>query len=771
MVAERGGGGDGPHVLEDRHSAIPSRALGGGWGYSSAMPNTRISITVRLEGGGAPPSELTGYLFDARGALIASAPLRDGSLDFDAPAESLARARVFVAPEAAAGAAPTVESMRRLAAYEPALRLQPGRVELLIPSDVFGRWPLCLCRVPGRVVRPIEIRGEVHEMPVCHARVHLCEVDPRPLIFRRIPDRELIRLRDELLRLVDPPVIRRPPLPDPPRLGVDPRLAPRLVAPRAEVRVGFAAPEAAEAIPFAGVMPLSLSAEDRRALAEVPALPAEFRLAQPVRDALAAPTPAAIRDALELHADALMPVLARWPWIWPFLRCDEIAVVETDERGRFEARFFYPCKGDQPDIYVWVEYCIGGAWTTVHRPPMAWSTRWNYACGSEITVRVTDPRVPWCGDAQTLPGTEIGVITIGNAINVRQIDRATGLAPGGRPFGGSLEPTVWFGENLGSIATHYRWSYRPIQADGTPLGPWSVADDRDVGRHYGVITALGTLVFKSYKLGPDEAVPSDILYKIPPKSPPAGSWAPQVNARANTASAYFITGTPSELKRVPDGLYELKLELFKVTSGPGGAVTVTQVSGLDFRVPPAATPAPFPTEVDLPMQAAPAEYLVKDGGGKVTGFCLRVRVDNNRCTAEIHATEVPGSTQECGFITYPPVVGAAATLRFRAAHENNFATFSFSVVRGRCGVPGVGASGPVGSSPEDGYVLDSGGVYGRAVPIVTLMSPLPPWCPERCTRAAFAEHLHVNATATDGWGELDYLDGHAVAAFALAPIA
>lgn len=733
----------------------------------AAMPNSRITLNLKLEGGAAAPPELTGYLFDARDKLIGSAPLREGRLDFDVPSESLARARVFVAPAADPAAAPTVESMRRLGAYEPALRLVPGRaVELAIPADILRRWPLCLCRVPGKVVRAVEIHGEIHEMPVCHARVHVCEVDPVPLIFRRIPDLQILRLRDELIKLAEPPIIRRPPLPDPPpfRLARVPTLSPA-------VRVGFTAPEAVEAVPFAAVMPMNLSAVDRVALAEMPALPAEFRLAAPVRDALAVATPAAIRDALELHVDTVMPILCRWPWIWPFLRYDEIAVVETDDRGRFEAKFLYPCKGDQPDVYLWVEFCIGGAWTPVYKPPVACSTRWNYACGTEVTVRVTDPRVPWCGDTQTLPGTEIGVLTIGNAINVRQIDKTTGIGPGGRPFGGSLEPTVWFGENLHTIATHYRWSYRPIAADGSPLGGWSVADDRDVGRHYGVITPDGHLIFKTFKLGPDEAVPTDILYKIPPKNPPAGSWAPQVNARANTASAYWITGSPSELKRVPDGLYEFKLEFFKVTTAPGGAVSVAQVSGLDFRVPPAATAAPFPTDTDLPMQAAPADYLVKDSHGKVVAFTLRLRVDNNRCEAVIYPTAVPGSTQECGFITYPAVPGAAATLRFKAAHLNNFATFAFSVIRGTCGVPGVGADGRVGSSPEDGYVLDAAGVYGRAIPIASLMNPIPPGCPERCSRAAFAEHLYVNAMATDGWSELDYLDAHAVAAFALAPIA
>jgi hypothetical protein len=39
-----------------------------------------------------------------------------------------------------------------------------------------------------------------------------------------------------------------------------------------------------------------------------------------------------------------------------------------------------------------------------------------------------------------------------------------------------------------------------------------------------------------------------------------------------------------------------------------------------------------------------------------------------------------------------------------------------------------------------------------------------------CTKGAFAEVLHVDALATDGWGNLDYLDRDGVpTAFALEP--
>ncbi|MDD1617772.1 MAG: hypothetical protein LUQ28_15145 [Methylococcaceae bacterium] len=39
-----------------------------------------------------------------------------------------------------------------------------------------------------------------------------------------------------------------------------------------------------------------------------------------------------------------------------------------------------------------------------------------------------------------------------------------------------------------------------------------------------------------------------------------------------------------------------------------------------------------------------------------------------------------------------------------------------------------------------------------------------------CRKAAFAENLHVDALATDGWSTLDYLDDDATpVAFALEP--
>lgn len=722
------------------------------------MPNANIVFAVSFDGAPEEPIELLGYVFDGRNKLIASAPVREGKAAFDLEPERLARARLFLAPKSAnLPAVPTIDILKRAGAYEPALRLSPETRSYMVPpilADLWRRWILCICRVPGRVVRPIEIAGHLQDLPVYHARVHLCEVDRIPILLSRIPDPILLRIREELLAVW-------PPLP-----GPHPELR-QPIGPRLSLGA-FSQPESMNRLAGLELTPERLNemadaqpdlvADAVRASAAVPAeLPAN------VRAAIATASAAALREAFERHFEVLLPYFCIMPRLWPFLRTQEVFTALTDEHGRFEARIPYPCRGDQPDLYVWVEYCIGGAWTAVYKPPVACSTRWNHPSGKEIIVRVRDPRVPWYGDQPHMPASQIGVITIGNGISVSQIG-SDGLAPGGRPFGGSLEPTVWFGPGLlASGVSHYRFSYRRLSDAGAPLEDWHACDGF-VGRHYAVVTPDDHLIFKVFKVGPDETAPADTLYKIPPTNPPSGGWAPQVNARSNTASAYLVSGTPAG-RQIPDGLYQLKLELFRVTGA-----ALTQATGLDFRVPPPTMNAPFAPEVEVPFVAAPEANLIRDGAGHVTAYTMRLRVDNSACTAGIYAVTVPGSTQECGFVAYPLPTGAAM-LRFLATHPRGCADFDFTVWRGGCEVGTAAAHGKSGTSPANGYTLDSTATYSRAFPIDTLLAPLAgsPACAQVCKRAAFAQHLHVYARATDGWNRLDYLDAHAVSAFALAP--
>jgi len=178
-----------------------------------------------------------------------------------------------------------------------------------------------------------------------------------------------------------------------------------------------------------------------------------------------------------------------------------MAMVTVDEQGRFDTTIWYRCFLDQPDLYFWVEYFINGVWTTVYRPSIGCHTYWNYACGSEVIIRVTDPRVLPCSPAPDLPGRQVAIMSIGNAVSMFEIQGSAagaseGLTTAGEPFGGVLEPHVSFSRSalIGSGITHYRWSYKRLTlSDGiTTLSDTWHAMDRQVIRHFRVIDPATT---------------------------------------------------------------------------------------------------------------------------------------------------------------------------------------------------------------------------------------------------------------------------------------
>ena len=204
------------------------------------------------------------------------------------------------------------------------------------------------------------------------------------------------------------------------------------------------------------------------------ATPKVLALTARTKTVLASQSVDIVRQALVANIQLIHPFICYWSWLWPFLRCDEVAVVLTDKQGAFQANVWYLCNGDHPDLYFWVEYQIGSAWTTVYRPSMHCTTHWNYECGTELTIPISDPRVPWYSDPTPVPGKQVAILSIGHDVSMAEIKRNSaglqeGLTNANEPFGGSLEPTVWFGDAIvtGGI-THYRWSYRRMtKADGT----------------------------------------------------------------------------------------------------------------------------------------------------------------------------------------------------------------------------------------------------------------------------------------------------------------
>src|SRR5829696_1790907 len=176
-----------------------------------------LQFIISFEDQPEKPIDLVAYAFDRSGELIAAEPVKEGRVSFKLDERQLKRARIFFAPAPEGGREhkPMIEDMERLRAYEPVWEFDPQRriYELLpIPHEIWKWWWLCICRVRGQVVRPITISGTTHELPVCHARVHICEVDALPRLILRLPDDIIRRIRDELLIEVRRPW---PPIPDP----------------------------------------------------------------------------------------------------------------------------------------------------------------------------------------------------------------------------------------------------------------------------------------------------------------------------------------------------------------------------------------------------------------------------------------------------------------------------------------------------------------------------------------------------------------------------
>ncbi|MDB5868320.1 MAG: hypothetical protein JWP96_652, partial [Polaromonas sp.] len=557
---------------------------------------------------------LAAYLFDARGELIQRVDVRDGQLELPLPNGEIGRMQVFIAPahEKLDTAKPTPAMLERLGAYQPVLQAGGQLIERIdIPASLINLWPLCFCWVRGRVVRHSDNRA------VCNARVHICEVDRLPWLIAKLPERDVLRLRDDLLDIIrNPPLPRPHPIPDPgpgpdpfaqfpgttplnlnrPTLRFDPD-----ASPMGDVRSQLGRPG-----DRVSLNPQPLPPREQRAGLNPQPIPPGHQLQLPLElhARLLSPSSLVVRNALALNWKLLIPWLCHWPhWWWRF-RCDEAAVVTTDNQGRFETTVFYRCGGDHPDLYFWVEYDFGSGFEIVHHPQIACNTYWNYVCGSEVTVRVTDPRVPGCEEEPDLPGRQVVVLSIGPNVAVRELQTSgtpatEGLSSAGEPFGASLEPRVDFSrtELIGSGIPYYRWSYRrlsgpdgsaaTVDASSVPLNTWAVMA-RDVYRHYKLGTSYPSDFMGPMPTSGPGAAPAPNLFRIRPLLPPAGVEWVVLNESIDLATAYFDTGSlagaPASGPPWPDdlaaGRYELKLELFN----SAGALVNWSAENIELRI-------------------------------------------------------------------------------------------------------------------------------------------------------------------------------------------
>ncbi len=716
------------------------------------------------------PIEAALYAFDASGRLLGRGAVRGGEATLELSPRQLRRARLFVAPVPPGETydEPTVETLARRHAYEPMWHFEPDLevYDLLpVPELLWPHWFWCECRVRGRVIKVETLGGVTYERPVCHARVHICEVDRLPWLIAQLPDHLVVRLRDELLEAIRLPI----PIPDPPPFA---DLDPGVIDP---VPVLAQAANVFGRFDLAALNPQPLP--PRRAAARTSPLgirafnpqpePPRARMIELSLETLGAlhsPSTNILREALIQNVELIRVLWCHWDWLWPWFRyhCDELAVVETDENGRFDTTIHYPCFGDHPDIYFWVEYSVGEIWETVYRPSLRCHTYWNYACGTDVTIRITDPRVHGCGDRPELLGKKVVIKTIGRQVSMGEIYRDS-LVPAEKakegqvregwihagkpsPFGATLEPRVDFGNGLAPAdITHYRWSFRPLGSASED--DWQVID-APVSRHYRETTAPGDpVVYKSVQIGPDTTVPGYHTV-IDPVLPPGGEAWEVLDEGYDLASAYFLTGA------LTPGKYELKLELLRNVAGAMQRVDLTAEGVELYEI---TDPAPLVEGSYTTTAAANDRVLIDTGTGHVVGYRLVLQVDNRECFGTIDEVTVLGvPAGPCGFLEYADP-SDTARIAFRASHPADFASFHFRVVRVTTQIDEATASGLVDEANVNGFAR-LGDLFRKEIDITTLMTSGISLGATPCTRAAFAEALHIYALATNGYDRLSHLD-------------
>jgi hypothetical protein len=151
------------------------------------------------------------------------------------------------------------------------------------------------------------------------------------------------------------------------------------------------------------------------------------------------------------------------------------------------------------------------------------------------------------------------------------------------------------------------------------------------------------------------------------------------------------------------------------------------------------------------------EFVNGAGGFIEWATPLTILVDNNACTATIATPTLHGhqADPDCGLLHYGVKDASPVTMPFTASHPNNFATFSFEVVKG-----------------VNQVTLPPLPLVNLAVSLAPGLSPVTETVSGllgACTIAAFAEEVYVAATANNGWSRQSQYDAEALIAFVLAP--
>lgn len=733
---------------------------------------------------------LVAFLFSRTGKLLETTGVHGDAVEFKTLQTNPRLYKIYIAP-AADKKIELVKSVAELEHFRPfEVVLDINREGIIrpvrIPNEFAKFWFFRSCRVRGKVIKNFSIGNVTQDRGICHARVHICEVDRIWWWIHKIPD-YIIKKIPEIIVTPQWPFPIPEPEPFDPIGPIASELNPQPLPPRAG---GLQFNAASEFSGRKSITAFNIKNTLNQEINNTRVAPVELASAQTailaspkILHSLNSGNTAAIRKSIVENFALFHPYFCHIRWLWPyFYRYDQVALVYTDLNGAFDTHFWYRNDGDKPDLYFWVEYLINGVWTTVYKPSIPCHTYWDYACGSHVTIRVTDPRVRWeCNDV--IDGDIVWIKTIGSSASVTHIKQHDEtsviqgkffnhigltdvfMAPGAidayrRPFGGTLNFIAQFGSGLPANGMYYyRWSYRKLRTEdlfSVPLSaPTSLHQGQTLYKAYSYEYYDAALhkhfAENSFKLGPVSLNGEDDLYIIPPAFPSSSP----VNAPELSPLWDQNTITISvDSTKFDDGLYEFFLELFDANGNK-----LSSIPKHLFQVPHYSSFAP---SVD-----APDDYLVLNGSN-ADAFKMKVRIDNSKCETDIFKIKVNGAevtSDCCGFVPYPP--NANIEIAFRAYHPQNFATFDFTVQKGTCNDPSQ-----TGFTNASGMVIGNAALYNRDSASIYRHSFTPAQLLGICVdggKAAFAEYVYVAALATNGYDRLSYLDASDLAAFALEP--
>lgn len=705
-----------------------------------------VAVTVQVAKEiAAQANGLVIWVYDKTGKMLEKQIIKNGSAKLKIDSRSLvAKAKLYITPEIPElpkRRVPRERFLIQAGAYQPSLKLTEAGVLDIATIPNLDKFRFRICNITGTVSKNFTLDGVAKIMPVCDVRIHICEVDPFWFILPKIPDPDILDIRD---RLLDAIATKWPPIPDPVGPVIDP-IGP-VVGP--------------------GIRPIGLPPVNK----QIAAVDNDRMTAQKL---LMTYSVDALRSNLINNYRLFLPYLCLFPKRWPFLyHCEEIAVVQSDCNGRFNYRHVYLESGDQPDIYIWIEANINGSWETVYRPPVACSTRWDYACGSDINITVNDDRLRPC-ECDAMPGQVVWVKRVGDGRSIRGIQQlsggsvhladAIGLTDAYRtgeftsPFGNVFPFVVQFGSGFpSSTVKYYRWKYRQLlSANLSPLSADAQTFEGAIAKPYTYerVNSDGDTLFYtgSYAIGPVFG-PQGAMFKIPHSE--ASVDIPAEPTAEWNQDTYSVNVNSLSLN---DGLYEFTLELL---DNNGNVVPQDKdVFVVDKKLGELSNPPDAPT---ITAYGRPEPYVVLNAANQAVGFRFVMRIDNDACHADIHNALVDGHATEtvCGFGQYADKNTSKVTLEFEASQPQRFGHYYFSVVKGNGNYAGPTNTSGYLSQANFGYSV-VGNIYSKAVDAKDMLGA--------CNKAAFAENLTVQATHTNGSRRLDEYDRYDVAAFAIEP--